>query len=224
PGGTDGYALQQVTFALAEREKVALVGANGAGKSTLLLALVGILEAAQGKIVVDGDVLEKKNLPAIRQKLGLLFQNPDDQLFMPTVYDDVLFGPQNYAAAGETAQIAEKADAVLAELGILPLKERMSHKLSGGEKRMAALASVLVMEPRLLLMDEPSAFLDPRARRRLAAILKTLPQGYLIATHDLNMALDLCSRCIVLSQGRLRADGPTASIINDQKLLDECGL
>ncbi|MDR0382787.1 MAG: energy-coupling factor ABC transporter ATP-binding protein [Spirochaetaceae bacterium] len=233
PGSNEGLALHGVTFSIGEGEKVALIGANGAGKSTLLLSLSGILEASEGKIEVDGDALQKKNLPLIRRKLGLLFQNPDDQLFMPTVYEDVIFGPLNYAgsAAGngsihpsETESVDRTACGVLEKLEILHLKDRMSHKLSGGEKRLAALAVVLVMEPRLILMDEPSAFLDPRARRRLVAVLKTLPQAYLIATHDLALALELCDRCLILSGGHLRADGPARDIINDAALLDECGL
>jgi cobalt/nickel transport system ATP-binding protein len=160
-----------------------------------------------------------------------LFQNPDDQLFMPTVYEDVIFGPQNYAGSGGAApspsdmeKIEEAALSVLEWLEILHLKDRMSHKLSCGEKRLAALAGILVMEPRLILMDEPSAFLDPRARGRLIAVLKTLPQSCIIATHDLALALELCDRCLVLSGGRLRADGQAADIINDNALLDECGL
>jgi cobalt/nickel transport system ATP-binding protein len=231
PGSKEGYVLHDVAFTIGEGEKVALIGANGAGKSTLLLSLPGILEAAEGRIEVDGSVLSKKNLPLVRQKLGLLFQNPDDQLFMPTVYEDVVFGPYNYAGKSgvsveksERERIDEAARKILEKLEIIHLKDRMSHKLSGGEKRLAALAGILIMEPGLLLMDEPSAFLDPRARRRLIALLKTLPQAYLIATHDLDLALALCPRCLVLSGGHLRADGPSSVIINDKALLDECGL
>jgi cobalt/nickel transport system ATP-binding protein len=222
-------ALSDITFSIGEGEKVALLGANGAGKSTLLLTLLGILDAGSGKIEVDGVILEKKSLPLIRRKLGLLFQDPDDQLFMPTVYDDVIFGPQNYAENGganeaEAQKIDEDADKILEKLEILHLKYRMSHKLSGGEKRLAALASILVMEPRLLLMDEPSAFLDPRARRRLISIIKTLPNACLIATHDLDLALCLCERCLLLHKGCLSADSAATDIINDKALLDRCEL
>ncbi|MDR1363003.1 MAG: energy-coupling factor ABC transporter ATP-binding protein [Spirochaetaceae bacterium] len=228
-GSNEDPALKDLTFSIDEGEKVALLGANGAGKSTLMLSLLGILDAAIGKIEVDGVILEKKSLPLIRRRLGLLFQDPDDQLFMPTVYDDITFGPQNYAEnTGASKEITEKinedADKILKKLGIAHLKDRMSHKLSGGEKRLAALASILVMEPRLLLMDEPSAFLDPRARRRLISIIESLPNACLIATHDLDMALNLCARCLLLHKGRLRADGATKDIIADKKLLDECGL
>ncbi|MDR2344027.1 MAG: energy-coupling factor ABC transporter ATP-binding protein [Spirochaetaceae bacterium] len=229
PGGTEGHVLEDVSFTINEGERVALLGANGAGKSTLLLSLLGILEAHTGKIEVDGVLLEKKSLPFVRRKLGLLFQDPDDQLFMPTVYDDVAFGPRNYAesdgkSGSEAESIEKAADRILEKLEILHLKNRMSHKLSGGEKRLAALAGVLAMEPRMLLMDEPSAYLDPRARRRLLAILETLKESYLITTHDLDLVRRLCKRCLLLHKGRLRADGPAKDIIDNKKLLDECAL
>lgn len=224
PGGDERLVLEDVSFSVAEGEKIALLGANGAGKSTLLLTLLGIIEPHAGRIEVEGTVLEKKSLPLIRRKLGLLFQNPDDQLFMPTVYEDVIFGPQNNAAGADAASIDAAAGAVLERLEITHLKDRMSHKLSGGEKRLAALASVLVTEPRILLADEPSAFLDPRARRRLIAVLETLPQPCLIATHDLDLIASLCTRCIVLHSGRVRADGPAATLIGDRALLESCGL
>ncbi|MDR3356886.1 MAG: energy-coupling factor ABC transporter ATP-binding protein [Spirochaetaceae bacterium] len=231
PGTGGGHVLEDVSFTVAEGERVALLGANGAGKSTLLLALLGIIEAHAGGIEIDGVLLEKKSLPLVRRKLGLLFQDPDDQLFMPTVYDDVVFGPRNQAEndgkaaeAGTEALIAEAADRMLAKLDILHLKDRMSHKLSGGEKRLAALASVLVTEPRMLLMDEPSAYLDPRARRRLFTLLGRLDEAFLVATHDLDLAQNLCGRCLLLHKGRLRADGPAKDIINDRSLLDECAL
>jgi cobalt/nickel transport system ATP-binding protein len=228
PGSGEGYVLENVSFSVGDGERVALLGANGAGKSTLLLSLLGILQADSGKIEVDGVLLEKKNLPFVRRKLGLLFQDPDDQLFMPTVYEDVVFGPRNYAENhGNSAyqgDIEQAADKILKKLEILHLKNRMPHKLSGGEKRLAALAGILVMEPRMLLMDEPSAYLDPRARRRLISVLETLNEAYLITTHDFNLAQTLCNRCLLLYKGWIRADGPVKDIINDKKLLDECGL
>ncbi|MDR0582901.1 MAG: energy-coupling factor ABC transporter ATP-binding protein [Treponema sp.] len=220
PGGEESLVLEDVSFSVAEGEKIALLGANGAGKSTLLLTLMGIIEPHSGRIEVEGTVLEKKTLPLIRRKLGLLFQNPDDQLFMPTVYEDVIFGLQNNSV--DTA--GRDAAAILERLEITHLKDRMPHNLSGGEKRLAALASVLVMEPRLLLADEPSAFLDPRARRRLIAVLESLSQACLIATHDSGLILSLCARCMVLHSGRIRADGPAAAIIGDRALLESCGL
>lgn len=230
--------LSEVAFSVFEGEKIALLGANGAGKSTLFLTILGILKANAGTIEVDGDILDKKNLPLIRRKVGLLFQDTDDQLFMPTVYDNVIFGIQNYEEsveksgtendAGnhrkETKAIADTASEILGKFEILHLKDRMSRKLSGGERRLAALASVLVMEPSVLLMDEPSTSLDPRSRRRLIAILKNLPQAYIIATHDMDLALELCDRCMLLYDGRIYADGPIKNIINDKKLLYECGM
>ncbi|MDR0663469.1 MAG: energy-coupling factor ABC transporter ATP-binding protein [Spirochaetaceae bacterium] len=228
PGSGEGYVLEDVSFSVNDGERIALLGANGAGKSTLLLSLLGILQADSGKIEVDGVLLEKKNLPLVRRKLGLMFQDPDDQLFMPTVYDDVVFGPRNYAEndgnSADEDSIAEAADRILEKLEILHLKNRMPHKLSGGEKRLAALAGILVMEPRMLLMDEPSAYLDPRARRRLISVLETLSEAYIITTHDFTLAQALCNRCILLYKGWIRADGPVTDIINDKKLLDECGL
>jgi cobalt/nickel transport system ATP-binding protein len=154
--------------------------------------------------------------------MGMVFQNPDDQLFMPTVYEDAAFGPRNLGWA--EAETARKVDGVLDWLGIRHLKDRLSHRLSGGEKRLAALAGVLVMEPGVLLMDEPSSFLDPRARRRLIETLDQLPQAMLIATHDLDMALDLCQRAIILKEGRIFADTAARDALRDAALLAECGL
>jgi cobalt/nickel transport system ATP-binding protein len=216
--------LEGVSFDVAAGERIALIGANGAGKSTLLLALVGVIPLRGGSVNINGTPLEKKNLPAIRRMAGLVFQNPDDQLFMPTVFEDVAFGPRNYAGANTEAEIARQVDTQLAALGISQLKDRMSHKLSGGEKRLVALASVLILDPSLLLLDEPSAFLDPRAKRRLTGVLKALPQAFILATHDLALAEDLCTRVILLEKGRVRADGETNRILKDAALLDDCGL
>jgi cobalt/nickel transport system ATP-binding protein len=215
-------ALREVSFHIAEGERAALIGANGAGKSTLLLALVGILPAASGVLSIDGIRVEKKTLGEIRQKAGMVFQNPDDQLFMPTVYEDIAFGPRNYGVA--ESHIRERAESVLAGLGIGHLMNRMTAKLSGGEKRLAALAGVLAMNPSVLLLDEPSSFLDPRSRRRLIEILRNLPQTQLIATHDLDLARTVCGRVILLKDGRVAADGETSRILRDAALLEECGL
>jgi cobalt/nickel transport system ATP-binding protein len=217
--------LEDLSFSAAAGERIALIGANGAGKSTLLLTLVGVIPLRDGSVTLNGTLLERKSLPAIRRMVGLVFQNPDDQLFMPTVFEDVAFGPRNYAETTHTGgAIAGQVDALLASLGIAHLRDRMSHKLSGGEKRMAALASVLILNPSLLLLDEPSAFLDPRARRRLIGVLGALSPAFILATHDLDLAQDLCARVILLKSGRIRADGPTGRILGDTALLDECGL
>ena len=215
-------ALDGVSFSIGEGERVALIGANGAGKSTLLLTLVGILTPASGSVLFDGIKLEKSSITQFRKKIGLVFQNPDDQLFMPGVYEDIAFGPRNMGVGEQ--KIEAMIDKTLQSFGILHLKRRSSHKLSGGEKRIVTLAGVLVMEPRLILMDEPSSFLDPRACKRLAAILKELPQAMLLATHDLNLALALCDRAILLKEGKIAADGSSQTILKDIELLDFCGL
>ena len=215
-------ALRDVSFAIAEGERVAVLGANGAGKTTLLLAAVGVLPIAGGELEVCGLPVTKATLPEVRQKMGLVFQNPDDQLFMPTVYEDIAFGPRNYRVA--EADIKANAERVLARLNIAHLTQRMTGTLSGGEKRLAALAGVLLMEPSVLLLDEPTSFLDPRAHRNLTAILAELPQTLVIATHDFRLVEDLCSWVIVLKNGEVVADAPVGDILLDVVLLEEAGL
>jgi cobalt/nickel transport system ATP-binding protein len=215
-------ALEEVSFSVEAGERLALIGANGAGKSTLLLSLVGILPPASGELRVCGMPPDRKNLSEVRRRAALMFQNPDDQLFMPTLEEDIAFGPRNYGFTEDAIQ--SRMAAVLGELGISHLKNRLSHKLSGGEKRLAALAGVLVMEPSLLLLDEPSSFLDPRARRGLIRILGGLSLTMLIATHDLDLAHRLCPRVILLNHGRISADGPTEEILGNETLLEQNGL
>lgn len=215
-------ALENITFSVNSREKVALIGANGAGKSTLLLTLAGILSPMSGEINIGGVKSDKKTIGNLRKKIGMVFQNPDDQIFMPTVYEDIAFGPRNY---GESEDVIEKsADEILQNLGIAHLKNRLTHKLSGGEKRLTALAGILVMNPSVILMDEPSSFLDPRARRKLIGILSELPKTMIIATHDLDMALDICERAILLKNGHICADMPAKEVLSNEKMLEECGL
>lgn len=215
-------AVSDIGLSMKDGERAALIGANGAGKSTLLQTLCGVITPQSGAIAICGITLEKKTLRDLRLKMGMVFQNPDDQLFMPTVYEDIAFGLRNYGFPEDI--VGTKVEAVLIRLGISHLKGRMSHKLSGGEKRLAALAGVLVMEPSILLMDEPSSFLDPRARRRLIEILAALPQTMLIATHDLDFALELCHRAILLKKGRIYADEPARELLRDAALLNDCGL
>jgi cobalt/nickel transport system ATP-binding protein len=219
-------AIADISFTVQEGERVALIGANGVGKSTLLLGVVGVLPIHGGGISVCGVNVEKKNFPAIRRNAALVFQNPDDELFMPSVYEDIVFGPRNFAGKNglDENALSGRVDTLLAELGIEKLKNRMSHKLSGGEKRMVSLASVLIMSPKLLLLDEPSAFLDPRARRRLISTLETLSQTLVIATHDPDLALKLCRRVILLHDGQIRADGEAERILGDKNLLEQNGL
>ena len=219
PDGTQG--LKQVSFHLEPGEKAALIGANGAGKTTLLLTLVGLLNG-QGEITVDGLSLDEKNLPQIRQRMGVVFQNPDDQLFLPTVYQNVAFGLENMGLSG--TEVQKKADKTLERLGILYLRDRQAQRLSGGEKRMAALATVLAMEPGILLLDEPTAFLDPKARRRLIQVMDTLDQTMLVATHDLTFALETCQRSLVLTDGAVFADGLSRELLFDEKLMEDGGV
>ena len=175
-----------------------------------------------GTIAVDGIVLEKKTLNEIRRRVGMVFQNPDDQLFMPMVYDDITFGPRNYGLDEET--VRKRADEALNELGIAHLKDRSSLKLSGGEKRRAAIATVLALEPSALLLDEPTAFLDPKARRNLISILERLKHLKLIATHDLPLAEAVCSRVILLRKGTVFADGDPKTMFYDEELMDACDM
>lgn len=219
--GDHRRALEDVTFSVADGERVALLGPNGAGKSTLLATLVGILTPEEGGAEADGIPAVRENLREIRRHLGLVFQNPDDQLFMPSVYQDAAFGPRNYGLPEE--EISARVDGVLKELGISELRNRMVHKLSGGEKRLAALAGVLVMEPSVLLLDEPTSFLDLEAVSRLTDCLSGLKQSLLITTHDLPFAAGLCTRFLFLDHGKLLGDYTRQKLLEDPKLLGSMG-
>lgn len=219
PDGTE--AVRDLNLTIASGEKVALIGANGAGKSSLILSLVGVLPA-QGRLEVEGTALSEETLTAIRSQVGVVFQNPDDQLFLPTIYDDIAFGPLNQGLDEET--IRHRVEDRLQLLGISHLRNRTALKLSGGEKRMAALATVLAMKPSFMILDEPTAFLDPRARRKLINVLKRLPHTMLIATHDLDFAAQLCSRSIILHRGGLFADGDTGQLLRDAALMERADL
>jgi len=214
--------LHNLNISIHEGECVAIVGKNGAGKSSLLVTLVGIVAINGGNIKVCGLDMTKANLPEIRKRAGLVFQNPDDQLFMPTVYDDIAFGPRNYGSSEDI--VKSTVLKISSQFEITKLLQRNAYRLSGGEKRLAALAAVLVMQPQLLLLDEPSSFLDPCARRRLIDLLRDLPQTKLIATHDLDLALDLCQRVIIINQGSIAADGNCQELLRDQALLNINGL
>ena len=209
--------LNNVSFEIGDGESVGLIGANGAGKSTLMKLLLGLLPF-EGNIFVDGMRVEKKNLLQIRKKIGFVLQDSDNQMFMPTVFEDMMFGPRNYGMSREEAE--KRVDAVLTRLGLNDLKYRYNHKISGGEKRMAAIATVLAMEPEIIVMDEPSIALDPVNRRAVINTVNSLPMTKIIVSHDLDMILDTCQRVILLSRGGIAADGIAEEILRDKVLLE----
>ncbi|HEX3050023.1 MAG TPA: ABC transporter ATP-binding protein [Aggregatilineaceae bacterium] len=216
-------ALDDVSLFVAQNEKVALVGPNGAGKSTLLLHLNGILRGTAGTVSVGGLPVTDKNLRQIRAWVGLVFQNPDDQLFSPRVFQDVAFGPLQMGLA--EADVKVRVERALAAVGMGDYAERLSFHLSVGEKKRIALATVLSMDPQILVLDEPTAGLDPRARRNLIALLQSLDQQtMLISTHDMRLAAELCARTVILDGGRVAADGPSQTILYDAALMDQHGL
>jgi cobalt/nickel transport system ATP-binding protein len=220
PDGTD--ALDRVSFSIACGESLAVVGANGAGKSTLLLHLNGSLIPAAGEVRIGDLTLAGKTLTAVRRAVGMVFQDPDDQLFMPTVIEDVAFGPLNQGLSPRQARAC--AIAALERVGCVHLAERPPYRLSAGEKRAVSIATVLAMDPDLLVMDEPSSNLDPRGRRRLIEMLRSFEHTKIIATHDLELVVEVCSRTIVLDGGRLVAEGATEEMLNDEALMLAHGL
>jgi len=215
-------ALRGVSFAIRRGEKVALVGPNGAGKSTLMLHLNGLLGGEDTPVAVGGMDLSKKNLPLIRAKVGLVFQNPDDQLFSPTVFDDVAFGPLHMGFSEE--EVRQRAAKALAQVGVSDLSRRLSHHLSVGQKKRVAIATVLSMDPEILVLDEPTAGLDPRGRRDLINLLRDLPLTMLVSTHDMRLVHELFPRLIILDEGLIVADGATADLLADSPLLEKHGL
>ncbi|MCB9007396.1 MAG: ABC transporter ATP-binding protein [Ardenticatenaceae bacterium] len=218
----DGHqALHTVSLSIGAGEKVALVGPNGAGKSTLMLHLNGLL-AGDGTLAVAGLPIRKENLPLIRSKVGMVFQNPDDQLFSPTVFDDVAFGPLHMGYP--EAEVRQRVETALAQVGMAGFGERLSHHLSIGQKKRVAIATVLSMDPEILVLDEPSAGLDPRARRSLIELLRELPLTMLVSTHDMLLVQELFPRMIVMDEGRVVADGDTAVLLRDVAFLEEHGL
>lgn len=214
--------LENINFQLKKGESVGLVGANGVGKSTLLRILVGLNTGFQGDVMVKNIPLEKKNLKTIRKNVGYVFQDADSQLFMSTVFDDVAFAPRNYGMS--EAEVNEKTMKALKVVHIEQLKDKQIYKLSGGEKKLASIATILSTEPDVILMDEPSVALDPKNRRNLINILNRLNQAKIIASHDLNMIMDTCERTILLSDGKIIKDGNTKEILLDKELMEESGL
>ena len=213
----DRPVIRDLSFRIADGEAVGLIGANGAGKSTIMKLLLGLLQG-EGKILVDDVEVTKANLAQVRRKLGFVLQNSDNQMFMPTVYEDMIFAPLNYGLSREETE--RRVDAVLERLGISELKQRHNHKISGGEKRMAAIATILAMEPDAVLMDEPSSALDPCNRRLVINTIRELKQTMLIASHDLDMILDTCTRVLLVNGGRLVADAPAEELLRDRALLE----
>jgi cobalt/nickel transport system ATP-binding protein len=223
PDGHD--ALRDVSFTLAPGERVALIGPNGAGKSTLLLHLNGLLPdrpPSTPAVTVDGLPVAEANLREIRRRVGLLFQDPDDQLFCPTVWEDVAFGPRQLGL--REPELSRLVTESLAQVGLAGFEERLPHHLSRGEKRRACLAGLLACDARVLVLDEPTSDLDPRGRRELMALLSRLPVAQLIATHDLEFVVEICPRTIVLDGGRIVADGPTRRLLDDEPLMLAHGL
>ena len=219
PDGTK--ALDGLNFSMEQGEKVAVLGANGAGKSTFMLHLNGILEG-EGIIEICGLELNKKNLRSIRQKVGLVFQNPDDQLFCPTVFDDVAFGPQNMNLSKD--EVSKRVERALMEVGLSGFEKRSPFHLSIGQKKRISLATVLSMDSEIIALDEPTSFLDPKGRREIMTLLSKINHTMIIVTHDFDMAKNLCPRSVVMHKGKIVADDQTGKIVSDQSLLSSCEL
>ena len=213
-------ALQDVSFRITHGESVAIIGANGAGKSTLLLHLNGHLTPTRGDVRIGEMPLTRETLPAVRRSVGMVFQDPGDQLFMPTVYDDVAFGPRNQRLP--EAEVDRRVQEALERVGVWGVRARPPYRLSGGEKKRVAIAGVLAMAPDILVMDEPTSGLDPHARRQLIGLLADFGHTRIFTSHDLDMVLDLCPRTIVLSAGAVKADGATRDIFANDALLSQC--
>lgn len=218
-------ALNQLSFSVAEDECIGLLGPNGAGKSTLLLHLNGLLPErfpATPNVWIAGEPVGPKNLEPVRQRVGLLFQDPDDQLISATVFEDVAFGPRQLGVQG--AILNSLVEQCLAQVGLSGFGDRQAHRLSHGEKRRVCLAGVLACKPSVLVLDEPTSDLDPRGRREFKALLQTLPGAKIIATHDLELVADLCSRVVILDEGKLVAEGPTVKLLSNEELMLAHGL
>ncbi|MDD3809151.1 MAG: energy-coupling factor ABC transporter ATP-binding protein [Erysipelotrichaceae bacterium] len=215
-------AIRDISFTIRHGESVGIIGANGSGKSTLLMLLLGIMFPSKGQVLVGDVALTKKTLAMIRQRLQLVFQDSDDQLFTTSVFDDVAFGPRNYNLS--PTEVDTRVDEALEQVGIAHLKYKAPYKLSGGQKKAAAIATVLAMHPDVLIMDEPTSGLDPKSRRRLIDILKCFDHTKIITSHDLDLVLDTCQITIVINDGTVAAIGPTEEVLSNRELLERCDL
>lgn len=211
--------LHDINISVEHGKTIGLIGANGAGKSTLLKLLVGLITDYEGIIEVLGQPVEKKNLSDIRKKTGYVFQDSDSQLFMSTVYEDVAFGPRNYGYSEEIVQ--NKVMEALCKVHMENLKDRQIYRMSGGQKKLASIATILSMEPEIVLFDEPTIALDPKNRRNLIGILNSMPETKIIASHDLDMILDTCEETVLLSEGRIVCQGKTKDILKNKELLEK---
>ena len=219
----DGYrAIKDVSFYVREGEKLGIIGANGAGKSTILKLLTGILIAENGKIIINDILLNKKNLKEIRKKVGFVFQESDNQLFMNTVYDDIAFGLRSSKRNEESINL--KIDNTLEEFKIERLRNKQIYKLSGGEKKVVAIAGIIVMNPEIILMDEVTASLDPKSRRTVINLIRDLKETIVVASHDLDMILDVCDRVLVFSNGEIVKEGSSYTILSNKKIMEESNL
>jgi cobalt/nickel transport system ATP-binding protein len=219
----DGFeALRGVDLRIGPGEKVALVGPNGAGKSTLMLQLNGTLRPAHGSVRVAGLAVTKETLKRVRSEVGLVFQDPDDQLFSPTVFDDVAFGPLHMGLSAD--EVHRRVEAALRAVGMAGFDRRVPHRMSLGQRKRVAVATVLSMDPSILVFDEPSAGLDPRGRRELIALLRSLDQTMLVSTHDMRLVDEVFPRTVIVDDGQVVADGPTSRILADGPLLEAHGL
>ena len=216
----DGFkALENINLSLSKGERLAVLGPNGAGKTTLILHLNGILGDLNGQITLNNKDFSEENISKIRKSVGLVFQDPDDQLFMPTVLEDVMFGPKNFGFSDELVE--KNSINALEQVKMMQFKDKPPHHLSFGQKRKVAIASVLASEPELLVLDEPSSNLDPASRRELIDILKNLDVSIILVTHDLPMALEICNRSVILNNGKITADDDTYKILKNKKIMSD---
>jgi len=222
PAGRGAAVLDGVNFDIAAGERVAVLGPNGAGKTTLMLHLNGILTPTSGSVEIGGTVVSRQTVREIRRRVGLVFQDPDDQLFMPTVGEDVAFGPSNFGARGD--DLTARVESALERVGLAGAASRPPQHLSLGQRRRAAIATILSMDVDVVVLDEPTSNLDPSARRELSATLDALPATIVVVTHDLPYALELCPRALVLDGGRIVADGATRELLADAEFMAAHGL